>query len=117
MDSVNEAECLCGMELEAGLCPNGHDPFPIDEIERLKDAVVDAAVAWHQSGREGDDTWFDKAEVLGQAIDRLLELRTPPLKDDVLLRSWLAWAESARNNEDILDHLIADTREAMNAAR
>ena len=47
------------------------------EVERRKDAVIDAAVAWHQSGREGDETWFDKAEVLGVAIDRLLELSQP----------------------------------------
>lgn len=42
------------------------------------DAVVEAAVAWHQSGQEGDNTWFDKAEILGAAIDSLIELREPP---------------------------------------
>lgn len=50
----------------------------VDEAQRRMDAVVDAAVEWHQSGREGDNTWFDKAETLGQAIDRLLELREKP---------------------------------------
>jgi hypothetical protein len=68
-------ECFCGVELEAGICPNGHDPALLDEVDRRKDAVVDAAVAWHQSGREGDDTWFDKGEVLGRAIDELLAVR------------------------------------------
>lgn len=41
------------------------------------DAVVDAAVEWHQAGREGAE-WFDKAETLGAAIDALLELRESP---------------------------------------
>jgi hypothetical protein len=42
------------------------------------DAVVNSAIAWHQSGREGDNTWFDKGEALGQAVDRLLEMRSAP---------------------------------------
>ena len=55
----------------------------VDEVQRRMDedetillinAVVDAAVEWHQAGREGAE-WFDKAEVLGQSIDALLELR------------------------------------------
>lgn len=52
----------------------------IAETQRRMGAVVDAAVAWHQSGQEGDETWFDKAEVLGQAIDKLLEMRSAPAK-------------------------------------
>lgn len=50
----------------------------IDEVQRRVDAVVDAAVEWHQSGQEGDETWFDKAEVLGTAVDALLALRDKP---------------------------------------
>ena len=52
-------------------------PSEADEVQQRMDAVVDAAVAWHQSGQEGDDTWFDKGEELGKAIDALLELRAP----------------------------------------
>jgi hypothetical protein len=37
---------------------------------------AERAVGWHQSGREGDSSWFDKAERLGAAIDSLLELRS-----------------------------------------
>ena len=42
------------------------------------DAVVDAAVTWHQGG---GDNWQEEAEALETAIDSLLELRvlpTPP---------------------------------------
>ena len=49
----------------------------MDEVQQRMDAVVDAAVEWHQAGREGAE-WFDKAEVLGAAIDSLLELRESP---------------------------------------
>lgn len=45
--------------------------FPIDEVTRRMDAVVDAAVAWRQS----DDVWNDDLE---RAVDSLLELRSPP---------------------------------------
>lgn len=73
-------ECFCGTELEAGICPNGHDPITappnalVDEVQHRMDQVVDAAVEWHQAGREGGE-WFDAAEKLGAAIDSLLELR------------------------------------------
>jgi hypothetical protein len=75
-----DSECFCGTELEAGLCPNGHDPVErsdevVDEVQRRMDAVVEAAVEWHQSGREGDNSWFDKSEALSAAINSLLELR------------------------------------------
>lgn len=46
------------------------------EVQRRADAVVDAAVEWHQSDREGDGSWFDKADILAKAIDALLEIRT-----------------------------------------
>ncbi len=51
----------------------------IAEVELLKDAVVDAAVEWHQSGREGDDTWREKGEALAQAIEKLLARRAEPI--------------------------------------
>lgn len=50
----------------------------IDCRARRFDAVVDAAVEWHQSGREDDGTWLDKAGVLEDAINALLELREQP---------------------------------------
>ncbi len=46
-----------------------------EDVQRRMDAVVDAAVAWHLSGQEGDDSWLAKADILGQAIDDLLALR------------------------------------------
>lgn len=46
----------------------------VDEVQRRMDAVVDAAVEWHQS--DGQQDWIGKADVLAQAIDSLLELRT-----------------------------------------
>jgi hypothetical protein len=49
----------------------------VDEVQRRMDQVVEAAVEWHQAGREGAE-WFDKAEALGAAIDSLLELRSKP---------------------------------------
>jgi Lar family restriction alleviation protein len=42
-----------------------------DEVDRRKDEVVDAAVAWHQSG----DDWMETADRLSDAIDSLLSLR------------------------------------------
>ncbi len=58
----------------------------VDEVQRRMDAVVNAAVEWHQD--EGEE-WSQKAEILGDAIEALLELReaardaapTPPEKD------------------------------------
>jgi hypothetical protein len=50
----------------------------IAEVESLKDAVVDAAVGWHESGREGDNTWFEKGEVLAHAVEKLLARRAEP---------------------------------------
>ena len=73
-------ECFCGTDLEAGICPNGHDPVAtgrlVDEVQHRMDQVVDAAVEWHQAGREGG-AWMDKADALSAAIDSLLELREP----------------------------------------
>lgn len=48
-----------------------------DEVQRRMDQVVEAAVEWHQAGREGGE-WFEAAESLGAAIDSLLELRSDP---------------------------------------
>lgn len=53
----------------------------VDEVQRCMDQVVEAAVEWHQAGREGAE-WFDKAEALSAVIDSLLELRGKP--DDSL---------------------------------
>lgn len=46
------------------------------ECQRRMDAVVEAAVEWHQSGQEGDGSWFDKSEALSRAIGSLLDLRS-----------------------------------------
>lgn len=48
----------------------------ITEVERLKDAVVDAAVEWHESGREGaSHEWFDNSDALSKALDDLISFR------------------------------------------
>lgn len=49
----------------------------IDEVQRRMDQIVEAAVEWHQAGREGGE-WLDKAEALAAAIESLLELRSKP---------------------------------------
>lgn len=51
----------------------------VDEVQRRMDQVVEAAVEWHQAGREGAE-WFEAAEKLGAAIDSLLELRSEPAR-------------------------------------
>lgn len=50
----------------------------VDEVQRRMDQLVEAAVEWHQAGREGAE-WFEAAERLGAAIDSLLELRSAPV--------------------------------------
>lgn len=49
-----------------------------DECQRYADAVVDAAIAWHESGQLGGDVGdsFEKGEQLTTAIERLLALRS-----------------------------------------
>lgn len=80
--SAQPVECFCGTELEAGLCPNGHDPIKpealVDAVQDRMDRVVEAAVAWHESGQEGEG-WFEAGERLTQAIESLLELRSPAM--------------------------------------
>jgi hypothetical protein len=42
-------ECFCGTELEAGLCPNGHDPIATrvsDTEQRLREALAQAAIPY-----------------------------------------------------------------------
>ncbi len=77
--------CECGAKTVADHKPDCNekpdweaDEDQLDSRATRCEAVVEAAVAWHQSGQEGDNTWIDKAEALGQAIDRLLEMRTAP---------------------------------------
>lgn len=45
------------------------------ESRRLADAVVDAAIEWHTSGIDNMEQCFDKAGILGSAIDELIEFR------------------------------------------
>lgn len=71
----------CGGELDTGWeckkCGRDWREYVMaDEFQRRMDAVVEAAVEWHQSGREGDNTWFDKSEALSAAVSSLLELRS-----------------------------------------
>lgn len=47
----------------------------VDEVQHRMDQVVDAAVEWHQDGREGGE-WMEAADKLANAIDSLLELRS-----------------------------------------
>ena len=49
----------------------------VDEVQHRMDQVVEAAVEWHQAGREGGE-WMEKADALSDAIDSLLELRDSP---------------------------------------
>lgn len=49
----------------------------VGEVQHRMDQVVEAAVEWHQAGREGAE-WFNKAEALSTAIDSLLELKENP---------------------------------------
>lgn len=80
--SVESGDTPFFINAVARLCnPYGYRPVrayspTVDETQRRMDVVVDAAVEWHQAGREGAE-WFDKAEILGNAIDALLELRQP----------------------------------------
>lgn len=63
---VNTASIFC--ETESAL---------VGEVQHRMDQVVEAAVEWHQVGREGGE-WFEAAEKLGAAIESLLELRDKP---------------------------------------
>jgi hypothetical protein len=49
----------------------------VHEAERRMDQVVEAAVEWHQAGREGAE-WFDAAERLSAAIESLMDFRSAP---------------------------------------
>jgi len=91
-------ECgKCGTVSQPPLAATGADEGQlIDEVQRRMDAVVEAAVEWHQSGREGDDTWFDKSEALSAAINSLLELRAAPPANVVEAPSSEAAIEAAR---------------------
>lgn len=49
----------------------------VNEVQCRMDQVVEAAVEWHQAGREGAE-WFEAAEKLEATINLLLELRSVP---------------------------------------
>lgn len=54
------------------------DAAPISamrEAQRLADCVVDAAIEWHTSGIDNMEQCFDKAGILGAAIDELIDFR------------------------------------------
>lgn len=70
---TEEAQCV-----HADWCALMVTPALVDEVQRRMDQVVEAAVEWHQAGREGAE-WFEAAERLGAAIDSLLELRSAPV--------------------------------------
>lgn len=60
-------ECFCGTELEAGLCPNGHDPVSIaapsdTEQVRLREALKSVIVRFQQEYRELTDGQFGTVE-------------------------------------------------------
>jgi hypothetical protein len=54
----------------------------VDEVQRRMDAVVEAAVEWHQACGENNE-WFEKAGTLACAIDSLLALRDKPALQQV----------------------------------
>lgn len=101
-------ECFCGTELEAGICPNGHDPITappdafVDEVQHRMDQVVEMAVEWHQAGREGAE-WFVAAEKLGAAIDALLELRDEP-QIAAMPRRWCSIHNREEFKYEALEH-------------
>lgn len=49
----------------------------VGEVQLRMDQVVEAAVEWHQAGRDGGD-WLNAADNLASAINSLLELRSKP---------------------------------------
>lgn len=68
----------CAGELDTGFeCLKcGEDWRSLVILNPLAIAVVDAAVAWHESGQEGRaDGWFDAGERLTTAINNLLKAR------------------------------------------
>jgi hypothetical protein len=96
-------ECFCGTRLEAGLCPNGHDPIRedlVDKVQERMDAVAAAAVDWHEAGQEGGE-WFDASERLTQSIERLLEIRTENSKAPALSDKKIGSVPSAGLEEPI----------------
>lgn len=79
--------CECGAKTIADHAPDCDEKptwkgeeHEVDCRAVRADAVIEAAIAWHQSGQEGDNTWADKGEVLGQAIDSLLKLQAKEQK-------------------------------------
>lgn len=81
-DSVEEKvtaiilRALNGSEQSDTRTGEGELDAAVDEVQRRMDAVVDAAVEWHQSvGLDEHDKTYD---MLGKAIDSLLELRGTP---------------------------------------
>lgn len=76
-----------------------------DECQRRVDTVAEAAVEWHQSGQEGDDSWFEKSEVLSRAIESLLELRSPA----DMPRRWCKVHKKIEFKYESLEHELATT--------
>lgn len=70
----------------------------VNEVDRRKDAVVDAAVKWYESSQEGrSEDWSITGEALDNAIYSLLELRGERAQieigltiSDVIERGWIA---------------------------
>lgn len=80
LDLVDAEERIAHLEAETAkqqLIPEAL----VDEVQRRMDAVVEAAVEWHQSGSDSTAEQFTKADTLGKAIDNLLELREQPQKN------------------------------------
>lgn len=78
----------------------------VDEVQHRMDQVVDAAVEWHQAGREGGE-WFEAVEKLGAAINSLLELRGDP---NNMPRRWCSVHNCEEFKYESLEHELQARR-------
>lgn len=91
--------------------PVGQSDELVDEVQHRMDQVVEAAVEWHQAGREGAE-WLEAAEKLGAAIDSLLELRDKPSQ---MPRRWCSVHNREEFKHESLEHELRATAAATAA--
>lgn len=103
----------CAGELDTGFeckqCGRDWRPWATmqlaDEVQRRMDQVVEAAVEWHQAGREGGE-WFDAAEKLSATIDSLLALRNVPAAATGLRKCRKCGHSKASPDDGLCDELL-----------
>lgn len=105
ISELRELQWLAGIKRELQTGPNVVAPVEQsdelgDEVQHRMDQVVEAAVEWHQAGREGAE-WFEAAERLGAAIDSLLELRGEPSQ---MPRRWCSVHNREEFKYESLEH-------------